>query len=581
MAQWRKVVVSGSSPEFSGVTLSGDLTVSGGDIVLGSTSIFSGGDTAQLNNIDALDATTEATIESAIDTLSNLTAASSLVTVSTLSSGAISSGFGAIDIGTSTFNAGNSTVDTLVNDSSVAASRITGSFTGSFVGDGSNLSGVAQDIELLDAYGSATIHQTQDKFLLSDNGTEKSITFSNLEDSVFANVSGDATIAAGGALTIAANSVALTTDTTGDYVGTITGGTGVDSTAATSGEGTTHTLSVDLNELTTETSIAQLDFVAMVDATDNGSGKITFSDLEDEIFGNVSGDIAISAGGAAVVTGATTNAALTAGDGLSATGTFNGSTARTLAIDLSEFSDAQIASGDKLLVLDSDNATEQLESIDDIATLFAGDALAASSGVLAVQVDDTTIETNSDALRAKTAAISNGGTALATADQIHTFYTAGGSNLASALNTDLGGAFTIGNQSSDTATFSGAVTIDGNLDVNGTMTTIDSTNLRVADKFILAASGSSSGDGGLIIQTAAGGTGTALGYDDSASRWGLTKADDTAEDATSITPRQYVVSVSGSATDASGNPSDFGSSATDRIGMMHVNTSTGEVFIFS
>jgi hypothetical protein len=581
MAQWRKVVVSGSSPEFSGVTLSGDLTVSGGDIVLGSTSIFSGGDTAQLNNIDALDATTEATIESAIDTLSNLTAASSLVTVSTLSSGAISSGFGAIDIGTSTFNAGNSTVDTLVNDSSVAASRITGSFTGSFVGDGSNLTGVAQDIELLDAYNAATIHQTQDKFLLSDNGTEKSITFSNLEDSVFANVSGDATIAAGGALTIAANSVALTTDTTGDYVGTITGGTGVNSTAATSGEGTTHTLSVDLNELTTESSIAQDDFVAMVDATDNGSGKITFSDLEDEIFGNVSGDIAISAGGAAVVTGATTNAALTAGDGLSATGTFDGSTARTLAIDLSEFSDVQIASGDKLLVLDSDNSTEQLESIDDIATLFAGDALAASSGVLAVQVDDTTIETNSDALRAKTAAIANGGAALATADQIHTFYTAGGSDLATAFNTDLGGDFTIGNQSSDTATFSGAVTIDGNLDVNGTMTTIDSTNLRVADKFILAASGSSSGDGGLIIQTAAGGTGTALGYDDSASRWGLTKADDTAEDATSITPRQYVVSVSGSATDASGNPSDFGSSATDRIGMMHVNTSTGEVFIFS
>ena len=29
------------------------------------------------------------------------------------------------------------------------------------------------------------------------------------------------------------------------------------------------------------------------------------------------------------------------------------------------------------------------------------------------------------------------------------------------------------------------------------------------------------------------------------------------------------------------NPSDFGSSATDRIGMMHVNTSTGDIFIFS
>ena len=113
------------------------------------------------------------------------------------------------------------------------------------------------------------------------------------------------------------------------------------------------------------------------------------------------------------------------------------------------------------------------------------------------------------------------------------------------------------------------------------MTTIDSTNLRVADRFIYASSGSTSGDGGLIVGTGADGVGTALGYDDSASRWALTKADDTAEDATSITPRQYVVSVSGSAADASSNPSDFGSSATDRIGMMHVNTSTGDIFIFS
>ena len=44
--------------------------------------------------------------------------------------------------------------------------------------------------------------------------------------------------------TIAANSVSLGTDTTGDYVATITGGTGVTSTASTTGEGTTHTLSI-------------------------------------------------------------------------------------------------------------------------------------------------------------------------------------------------------------------------------------------------------------------------------------------------------------------------------------------------
>jgi hypothetical protein len=40
------------------------------------------------------------------------------------------------------------------------------------------------------------------------------------------------------------------------------------------------TFTVDLNELTTETSIAADDFLAMVDVTDSGSGKITFANLE-------------------------------------------------------------------------------------------------------------------------------------------------------------------------------------------------------------------------------------------------------------------------------------------------------------
>ena len=62
----------------------------------------------------------------------------------------------------------------------------------------------------------------------------------------------------------------------------------------------------------------------------------------------------------------------------------------TLDVDISEFSDVQIASGDKLLVLDSDNATHQLESIDDIATLFAGTGLSASSAVLGVDLNELT-----------------------------------------------------------------------------------------------------------------------------------------------------------------------------------------------
>ena len=64
---------------------------------------------------------------------------------------------------------------------------------------------------------------------------------------------------------------------------------------------------------------------------------------------------------------------------------------------------------------------------------------------------------------------------------IHSTLGGTGSSVFLTLNTDLGGNFTIGNQSSDTFNFSGGVVIDGNLDVNGSLTTIDSTNLIMID----------------------------------------------------------------------------------------------------
>ena len=70
--------------------------------VAGTAILSDSSGTMTLSNVDALDATTEATIEAAIDTLSNLTAASALVTVSALDSGSITSGFGNIDNGSST-----------------------------------------------------------------------------------------------------------------------------------------------------------------------------------------------------------------------------------------------------------------------------------------------------------------------------------------------------------------------------------------------------------------------------------------------------------------------------------------------
>lgn len=52
--------------------MSGNLTVTGGSVTLGTSAVLSGGDTASLDNIDAIDATTETTLESSLDSFGSL-----------------------------------------------------------------------------------------------------------------------------------------------------------------------------------------------------------------------------------------------------------------------------------------------------------------------------------------------------------------------------------------------------------------------------------------------------------------------------------------------------------------------------
>src|SRR6056300_273175 len=79
------------------------------------------------------------------------------------------------------------------------------------------------------------------------------------------------------------NTVTLTTDTTGDYVASITAGEGI--TGAASGEGSTPTLAVDLDELTTSTSDADGDFFAVVDSV-GAQKKLTKANINISGFNN-------------------------------------------------------------------------------------------------------------------------------------------------------------------------------------------------------------------------------------------------------------------------------------------------------
>ena len=182
---------------------------------------------------------------------------------------------------------------------------------------------------------------------------------------------------------------------------TLTGGTGVD-TSATSN---TVTFALDLNELGTESSIADADFIAMVDATDDGSGKITFENLEDAIFASVSGDIAIAEDGAATIqansvalgTDTTGNYVATVADsgggGITVANSGSESAAVTLELDIKGLTEDAIASGDYIAFSDEGESGDPAnrETIDDVATLFAGTGLTASSAVIGVDASQTQI----------------------------------------------------------------------------------------------------------------------------------------------------------------------------------------------
>ena len=128
---------------------------------------------------------------------------------------------------------------------------------------------------------------------------------------------------------------------------------------------------------------------------------------------------------------------------------------------------------------------------------LAGDGLALSSQVLAVNVDDSSIETNSDALRVKAAGITNAmlagsivngklsGPSVVIADGSSTSNIAPGGTITFAGTSnevevgEASGTVTVGLPNN--VTVAGVLTVTGNLVVNGTTTTVNSTITTVDD----------------------------------------------------------------------------------------------------
>ena len=117
-------------------------------------------------------------------------------------------------------------------------------------------------------------------------------------------------------------------------------------------------------------------------------------------YDDAAGSLTITNSNSADITG------VTAGDGLSGGGS---SGAVSLALDLNELTAAAVdVANDSIAIIDAnDSNASRKEAVADVMTAIAGDGLSATNGVLAVGVDDSSIETNSDALRIKASGVTN------------------------------------------------------------------------------------------------------------------------------------------------------------------------------
>jgi len=129
-----------------------------------------------------------------------------------------------------------------------------------------------------------------------------------------------------------------------------------------------------------------------------------------------------------------------------------------------------------------------------------------------------------------------------------------------------------------TLTVTGNEVITGNLTVQGTASFQQTTNLEVADRFVLFASGSNTtGDGGIVIQQATQNVGELYGYDNAVNRWGFTSSFNA--NSPTYTAAAFITTTETAGSNPSAAPIYGG--ASNGFGNIHVNTSTGDIFIYS
>jgi hypothetical protein len=217
--------------------------------------------------------------------------------------------------------------------------------------------------------------------------------------------------------------------------------------------------------------------------------------------------------------------ALTAGSGLNnGGGTFTGAATRTFSVDsgsmLPYYSSSIFATVSGDVTIDSSGVASIQANAVTLGTDTTGDYVATLGSGTGVTIGSNTGEGSTPTITVDYGSTAN--TAVQGNTTISLTGTANEVEITGTTAQALGGApsYTIGLP--DNVTIGANLTVTGDLFVNGTTTTINTTDLYIEDKFIVLASGSATaGDGGIIIDRGGDAAGNiAFGYDSTTDRWG-------------------------------------------------------------
>ena len=427
----------------------------------------------------------------------------------------------------------------IVSGSDAVLNTVTAS---AFKGDGSALTGVAAgslDIDNFSALGGASVAQG-DNLLISDGGTEKKVTFSNFEDSIFGNVSSDITIAAGGAATIAADAVTFAKMQNISSNNVILGNDdGADSAVQ------------ELTAANVRTIINVEDGADVTDAT-NVTAAGALMDSEVTSLALIKGLTAAQISGSFVQASASFSTRVTANDAKLTANTSNVTSAGAL--------------------MDS-----ELSSIADVKALDQSVIAGAAPEFATTNMTDASNKRfMSDAQETKLDSVESNADVTDTAN-----VTSAGALMDSEL-ADLAAVKAINQGLTTTSNVAfGNVTLSGDLVVNGTTTTLNTTNLNVEDQFILVNSGSTAKDAGIVFGGTSGTAqqGKALiwdySYNSNDGRLAISTTD-VAHNSTSNfaagTTGYYVAGV------FSGNSSDAATAKADHAGNIRIESN--EIYIY-